>query len=440
MLVKLEKHINVKFPFLKDKKILVAISGGIDSVVLTQLFSILNFDISLAHCNFKLRGEESDLDEGFVCNFAKNNNKNYFTTSFNTKEFAQKNKQSMQVAARNLRYSWFQEVMRENCFDFLLTAHHADDNLETFLINLTRGSGLNGFTGIPEINENIIRPLLIFSRDEIIKYAKDSKIVWREDKSNSSTKYIRNKIRHKVVPVLKDINPGLLETFSKTIENLDGSKQIINDRVLDISSDILFKTKLDSLEIIKIAILEINKLSNPKAYLYQLLKQYNFTEFNDIFNLLTSQSGKQIFSKTHAVLKDRDFLILSEIKEKKTSDIYYIEQNKSEIRNPFHLKIEETLESSLENKSIIYISKDKLIFPLIIRRWKNGDFFYPVGMNGKKKISKYFKDEKLSLLQKEQAWLLCNNDDDIIWLIDRRQDNRFCALKENTNAIKISLI
>ena len=281
---------------------------------------------------------------------------------------------------------------------------------------------------------------MIFSRDEIIKYAKDSKIVWREDKSNSSTKYIRNKIRHKVVPVLKDINPGLLETFSKTIENLDGSKQIINDRVLDISSNILFKTKLDSLEIIKIAILEINKLSNPKAYLYQLLKQYNFTEFNDIFNLLTSQSGKQIFSKTHAVLKDRDFLILSEIKEKKTSDIYYIEQNKSEIRNPFHLKIEETLESSLENKSIIYISKDKLIFPLIIRRWKNGDFFYPVGMNGKKKISKYFKDEKLSLLQKEQAWLLCNNDDDIIWLIDRRQDNRFCALKENTNTIKISLI
>ena len=317
MLVKLEKHINVKFPFLKDKKILVAISGGIDSVVLTQLFSILNFDISLAHCNFKLRGEESDLDEGFVCNFAKKNNKNYFTTSFNTKEFAQKNKQSMQVAARNLRYSWFQEVMRENCFDFLLTAHHADDNLETFLINLIRGSGLNGFTGIPEINENIVRPLLIFSRDEIIKYAKDSKIVWREDKSNSSTKYIRNKIRHKVVPVLKDINPGLLETFSKTIENLDGSKQIINDRVLDISSDILFKTKVDSLEIIKIAILEINKLSNPKAYLYQLLKQYNFTEFNDIFNLLTSQSGKQIFSKTHAVLKDRDFLILSEIKEKK---------------------------------------------------------------------------------------------------------------------------
>ena len=232
MLLQLQQHINNKFPFLKDAKLLVAVSGGVDSMVLTQLLSILKFNISLAHCNFKLRGVESDLDATFVNEFAKKHPINCFIKSFDTKKIAAKNKQSTQIAARNLRYQWFQEMASKHGFDYILTAHHADDNLETFLINLTRGSGLDGFTGIPAIQKNIVRPLLIFSRAEIVKYATENTISWREDESNSTTKYLRNKIRHQVVPVLKEINPSLLNSFSKTIENLQESRQLVADRAI----------------------------------------------------------------------------------------------------------------------------------------------------------------------------------------------------------------
>ena len=227
---KLTNHINTKFPFLKDKKLLIAISGGVDSVVLTYLLSVLNFDISLAHCNFKLRGKESDLDEEFILKLGGKLNIKTFTTQFSTNKFAQKNKLSTQIAARKLRYNWFESLVKKHQFDFVLTAHHADDNLETFLINLTRGTGLDGLTGIPEINGNVVRPLIPFSRDEIIDFAKENHIKWREDQSNASTKYIRNKIRHQVIPVLKEINPSVLETFAKTTNHLKESQQILAEK------------------------------------------------------------------------------------------------------------------------------------------------------------------------------------------------------------------
>lgn len=312
MLQKLSNIITDNFPFLEGKKLLIAISSGIDSVVLTHLLSELNFNISVAHCNFNLRGKESDLDEVFVKKMAKKLTINCFTTSFETEKIAKKKKESTQIAARNLRYTWFQEILKEYHFDYILTAHHADDNLETFLINLTRGSGLDGFTGIPEINKNIVRPFLKFSRAEIVAFAKENTISWREDQSNTATKYVRNKIRHKVLPVLKEINPSLLETFSKTLENLQESKQLIDDRITAISKELLHPLTLDGDESsFKIDVKKIKKLSNPKAYLYQLLGKYYFTEFKDVYNLLFAQSGKQVFSKTHVLLKDRNYLILS---------------------------------------------------------------------------------------------------------------------------------
>ncbi|MFQ3182851.1 MAG: tRNA(Ile)-lysidine synthase, partial [Polaribacter sp.] len=237
MLQKLSNIITENFPFLKDNKLLIAISGGIDSVVLTHLLSTLNFDISLAHCNFNLRGKESDVDEIFVKELAKKLTIKCFTISFETNKIARENKESTQITARNLRYGWFQEIIKEHHFDYVLTAHHADDNLETFLINLTRGSGLDGFTGIPEINGNIVRPFLKFSREEVLCFAKENNISWREDQSNASTKYVRNKMRHQVLPVLKEINPSLLETFSKTLANLQESKQLVADRIEAISKE-----------------------------------------------------------------------------------------------------------------------------------------------------------------------------------------------------------
>jgi len=439
MLQKLANITQQNFPFLKEKKLLIAISGGIDSVVLTHLLSALNFNISLAHCNFNLRNTESDLDTVFVKKVAKELKIKCFTTSFETKKIAQENKESTQVTARNLRYNWFQEILEAHNFDYVLTAHHADDNLETFLINLTRGSGLDGFTGIPEINGNIIRPLLKFSRIEILSYAKENKLSWREDKSNAATKYVRNKIRHKILPVLKEINPSLLDTFSKTLENLKESKQLIDDSIEEISKKVILKEH----GVVKFRIHEIQQLSNPKAYLYELLKGHNFTEFKDIYNLLAAQSGKQVFSKTHALLKDREFLILSEVailnEQQKTQELaFHISEDLCKITDPIQLTFEKVTAQSVQNKSTIYVSKESLTFPLIVRKWQNGDYFYPEGMQGKKKLSKYFKDEKLSLLEKQNTWLLCNADDTIIWIIGMRKDNRY-SLKSNLEITKICL-
>ncbi|MCL4124374.1 UNVERIFIED_CONTAM: hypothetical protein GTU68_046541, partial [Idotea baltica] len=235
---KLTNHIDKRLPYLRGKKLLIAISGGIDSVVLTHLLSELSFDISLAHCNFKLREKESDLDEAFVIELGKKFNIKTFTTQFETNKFAELKKLSTQIAARELRYSWFKELVKKYKFDYVLTAHHADDNLETFLINLSRGTGLDGLTGIPEKNGTIIRPLLPFSRTEIFNFAKENNIDWREDQSNSSSKYIRNKIRHQVVPVLKEINPSLLESFAKTSKHLKESQEIIEDRIEKVCEDI----------------------------------------------------------------------------------------------------------------------------------------------------------------------------------------------------------
>jgi tRNA(Ile)-lysidine synthase len=436
MLQKFKKHININFPFLKDKKLLIAISGGVDSVVLTHLLHELNFDISLAHCNFQLREKESDLDEEFIGLLAQKTSNQIFTIKFDTEEFASKNKLSTQIAARELRYNWFQEVIKKHNFDYVLTAHHADDNLETFLINLTRGSGLDGFTGIPKINGNIVRPLLTFSREEILAYAKINTINWREDASNATTKYIRNKIRHKVIPILKEINPNLLETFAKTLENLQESKQIIEDKIANISSEVI-KSKNN---ILKINIDKINQLSNPKAYLYQLLKDYNFTEWNDVYNLLSAQSGKHVFSKTHRLLKDREYLLLSEnlISNAIEQEKFLIDENQSKILHPIHLNFEVVQQKSIENKRTIYVDKDLLKYPLIVRKWENGDYLYPLGMQGKKKLSKYFKDEKFSLLDKENTWLLCNAENEIIWVLNHRQDSRLSLKKTSKNILKIT--
>ncbi|MDD7915784.1 tRNA lysidine(34) synthetase TilS [Polaribacter ponticola] len=435
MLQKFKKHINANFPFLKDKKLLIAISGGLDSVVLTTLCNQLNFDISLAHCNFNLRGKESDLDKESVVKLSQKSSNQIFTIHFNTEKYAKENKLSTQIAARELRYNWFQELITTHKFDFVLTAHHADDNLETFLINLTRGTGLDGFTGIPKVNGNIARPLLAFSREEIAAFAKTNNIVWREDASNASTKYIRNKIRHQVIPSLKEINPNLLDSFAKTSTNLQESKQVIEDRISEVFEDCI-TTKNG---IIKIDIHKIRELSNPKAYLYQLLKGYNFTEWNDVYNLLSAQSGKQVFSKTHRLLKDRDFLLLSKSNETKEvrEESFFIKENELETLNPIHLVFESVQEISTENKQTIYIDKDLLKFPLIVRKRENGDYFYPLGMQGKKKLSKYFKDEKFSLLEKENTWLLCNSDNKIIWVINYRQDKRLSINKNSKNLLKV---
>ncbi len=435
MFKKFKRHISSSFVSLTNKKLLIAISGGLDSVVLTHLLHSLNFDISLAHCNFKLREDESDTDEKFIIDLGNKLTTKVFTTQFDTHQFAKENKLSTQIAARELRYNWFQELVAKHDFNFVLTAHHADDNLETFLINLTRGTGLDGLTGIPVLNKNIVRPLLIFSRKEIENYAKAQNIDWREDQSNASTKYVRNKIRHQITPILKEINPQLLDSLQNTIANLQESQSIINDAVSKLKKKVI---SIDANGLLKIDILKIKELSNPKAYLFEILKEYGFTEWNDVIHLLNAQSGKQVLSKSHRLLKDRDFLLLSQINLEQDFLEYLIPENTFKIHTPIILTFETVQEITSTDKQIVFFDAEKITFPLTLRKWKSGDYFHPSGMQGKKKISKFFKDEKYSLIDKENTWLLCS-ENNIIWIVGKRTNQRFLASSTSKNILKIHI-
>jgi len=439
VLEKFQKHINKNLNFLKESKLLIAISGGLDSVVLTHLCHKLKLDFALAHCNFNLRGKESDADESFVLQLAKDLNKECFIECFDTLAYAQENKLSIQMAARELRYNWFNELAEQLQFDYILTAHHADDNLETFLINLSRGTGIEGLTGIPEINENVVRPLLPFSREDIEQYARAENLHWREDSSNASTKYLRNKLRLEVIPKFKEVNPQLLQNFNKTIAHLQDSKVIIDDRIDAISNQVIEDINDDNMNF---NIAEIVKLSNLKAYLYELLKDYNFTQWNDIYDLLEAQSGKYVVSATHRLIKDRGCLLLSQLDKNVHSsavESYLIEESTKQFKTPLGtLFLETTKQLNKLNASTIYVDKEVLKFPLTVRQWQEGDYFYPFGMKGKKKLSKFFKDEKLSLIEKENVLLLCSGDD-IVWVINRRPDDRFKVTESTKKILKIIL-
>ena len=445
MKVEFQEHINQNLPFLIGKKLLVAISGGIDSIVLTDLLHQLNFSISLAHCNFSLRGKESNKDEQFVKDLGEKLNFSTFTIKFDTEKYATENGISTQMAARDLRYNWFEKICKKNDIDYIITAHQKDDVIETFLINLTRGTGLDGLTGIPEINGNIVRPMLPFDRNDILIYATKNKLQWREDKSNSSIKYVRNKIRHKIVPVLKELNPSLLDSFQNTLENLKGSQQIVKDRIENIKQKVT-NTQNNELHF---DVLKLKNLSNPKVYLFQLLNKYGFTEWDDITNLVDAQSGKFVVSKTHRLLKNRDALILSKITSEENTS-FQINENTTKISNPLKLKFKtidipfdtKNHETKILNELIfddnntISIDYNKIKFPLTIRKKQKGDFFFPIGLNGKKKVSKYYKDEKMSLSEKENTWLLCS-ENNIIWVIGKRLDDRFKVSKYSSKILKI---
>jgi tRNA(Ile)-lysidine synthase len=277
--------------------------------------------------------------------------------------------------------------------------------------------------------------LLAFSRQEIEGYANKYKVTWREDSSNITTKYLRNKIRHDVIPALKEVNPQMLQNFNKTLSFLQDSNEIIEDRIVEVQKKVVSVED----EMIRLNIKKLQKLSNPKAYLYQLLKDFNFSEWDDVTALLTAQSGKQVFSETHRLLKDRDTLILSE-KLSKNDDNILISENETLVETPLGtLFFEIVKQINVSNESTIFIDWDKLKFPLMFRTWEEGDFFYPFGMKGKKKLSKYFKDEKLSLIEKEQAWVLCSGND-IVWVVGKRADDRFKVTENTSQILKIEVL
>ncbi|WP_298756973.1 tRNA lysidine(34) synthetase TilS [uncultured Psychroserpens sp.] len=435
MLHSFNSHINKNLPFLNEAKLLIAISGGLDSVVLTHLCHQLKLSIALAHCNFNLRGIESDADETFVVSLAEQLDLEVFTQQFNTEVYAKQQKLSTQMAARELRYDWFYNLAEDLKFDYILTAHHADDNLETFIINLTRGTGLSGLTGIPEINDTIVRPLLPFSREGLEKYAKANNYEWREDSSNASDKYLRNKLRHHVIPVLKDVNPELLTNFQQTLENLNDTADIVDESLGKLADRAI--EPFDGQQL-KFKISEFKSTKNPKAYLYEMFHSYGFTQWRDIVDLLDAQSGKQVFSKKWRLVKNREHLILTDLPSN-TEETIFINKSDNKVKTPIGILFFDEADAIFGAlKSIIFVDRDKLKFPLVFRHWKDGDVFFPSGMKGKKKLSKYFKDEKFSIIDKDNAWLLCSGDE-IVWVVNSRADDRFKATENTKHILKITL-
>ncbi len=434
MLKKLKQHIKSQFPFLHERKLLIACSGGIDSVVLTRLFKELKYNISLAHCNFSLRGIESDEDEAFVIALADKLSIQVFNKVFNTNSYAEENKLSTQMAARDLRYHWFEEIRKKHSFDYVLTAHHLDDDLETFFINLSRGTGLRGLTGIPSVNDKIIRPMLTFSKQEIVSYATEKNIKWRDDSSNIKTDYLRNKLRLEVLPNYKEVNERVLQNFQLSQEHLKASQSLVNDYMVLINSLVVSEVT----EGYQLNIHKLQELPHTNALLYELLSPYGFTAWEDVSDLLTAQTGKQVYSETHRLIKDRDVLLLSEISSEEIHKEYSISMEVDEIKVPIRLHFKKVLHISETNKNIVYLDNQKLVYPLLLRKWKEGDVFHPFGMKGKKKLSKFFKDEKLSLVAKEKIWVLCSQGK-IIWVVGMRSDNEYKVGEHTQEILKIIL-
>ena len=428
---KVQQFISEKSLFIREEKLILGISGGADSVCLMHVFLELGYSFELAHCNFNLRGEESDADEYFVKDLAKEHQLKIHVKQFDTLVYAAEINISTQMAARDLRYAWFEKLRIKSNAKYLAIAHHANDDVETFFINLVRGSGLKGFLGIKEKNNAIVRPLLSVSRLEIEQYLKDRGLVFREDSSNASVKYLRNKIRHELIPLLAQMNPSIQQTVKDEMRILNGVAQIYASKVEEVRKDLTQeKNGIVQLEIS--ALLALNPLH---SYLYELLSAYGFYAVEAISKALQGQSGKQFFSSTHQLVVDRENIFISllnkenevfEITEKTISLVYPLEIN-------FKVMADKTI---IYDNNIAQLDVEKLKFPLTLRKWKEGDKFMPLGMKKFKKLSDFFIDSKFSIIDKQEQWLLCSGVD-IVWVLGCRIDERY-KLESNTKKVYIA--
>ena len=408
--------------FDTKSKILLAISGGIDSVCLADLLIRSGYNVEFAHCNFKLREEESDQDEIFVSDLANKNKIPFHHISFDTNHYALSNKLSIQMAARELRYEWFEKVRREISADYIAIAHNQNDNIETFFINLINGTGLKGLRAIQNKNNFIVRPLMFASRNQIGEYVKSKSLNFREDSSNKSKKYQRNKVRHDLMPLLKQINPSIENTIADEIEIIKNTYSIFKEQVDRVVKEISCQTD----DGIKISKNKLIKLEPIDTYLYEIFNVFGFTDLKSIKNSILSNPGKQFISKSHRLLIDREFVFIEKIEDDFFNDIL-INKNTLILNSPINISFKISSNDQMDKiKDTAYFDYEKLVFPLVIRKWKSGDKFIPSGMKGFKKLSDFFIDSKINRLLKEKTLLLCSNDD-IIWVIGHRIDERYKA-------------
>lgn len=418
-------------------KIIATVSGGIDSMVMLKLLSMSAYQLVAAHCNFQLRGDESDQDEAFVKGYCQDNQIPFYVQRFDTNDYAEKKRFSVQMAARDLRYQWFEGLRQELGYQYIAVAHNLDDQVETFFINLARGTGLKGMLGIKGKSKNIVRPVLFATRENIMNFAIENQIPFREDSSNATVKYKRNRIRHHIIPEFKELNPSFLETMKENMERFREIEQLTTEHLDEEKNRLIQKTR----EEIIIDIEKLKTCTAPGSVMFELLKEAGFPggAIQDIMESINAQPGKLFYSKSHELLRDRTSFILKE-KKKGNNEEFLISENTDKLEYPIKLRFEKIQRAAAYKVSgdehIAELDANKLVFPLVLRRWQEGDYFYPLGLKGKKKLSDYFVDQKFNLFEKNNCWLLVSGGD-IVWIIPYRMDDRYKITSDTDRIYKI---
>ena len=451
-----------------NAKLILAVSGGIDSVVLTDLVYKTGFDFMIVHCNFQLRGEESERDEKFVRALQNKYEKEVLVKRFDTKEYASQNKTSIQEAARELRYNWFEELVNGQCLPagqagsmvndraeknihhspltiYIVTAHHANDNIETLLINFFRGTGISGLHGIPSKQGKIIRPLLFAKREEITAYAKENNLQWVEDTSNLSDKYTRNFFRLQLIPAIKEVFPNAEDNLLHNIERFKEVETLYQQAIQQHLKKLIEQKENE----IHIPVLKLQKSESINTIIWEIIKEYNFhaAQVEEVKKLFNAENGSYIASDSHRIIKNRNWLIIAPLQTEETQNIL-IEENDKKVKFENGILEFEKLQTTnykLQTTNLIASLDAKQIkFPLLLRKWKQGDYFYPLGMQnlpagrrGKKKLSKFFIDQKLSKTEKEKVWVIEMNKK-ILWVIGYRIDDRFKITNNTKEVLRIT--
>lgn len=437
MIRKVKEYIEAKQLLPEGERLIIGVSGGADSIALLDVLTQLGYECIVAHCNFHLRGEESNRDEQFVRQFCEARKLQLEVIHFETESVALVRSISIEMAARELRYNWFESLRKKYQVNAIAVAHHKDDSVETILLNLVRGTGIRGLTGISAKNGYIIRPFLTVSRAEIMNYIEQEKLSYVNDYTNLESIYSRNKIRLDVLPLLETINPSAKESILKTANYLSEVENIYKAYIEDAKKRILRDNEID-ISMLKICV-------EPKTVLFEILYPLGFNSdtVSQIYESLNAESGRVFYSldKSAKVVKDRNVLLYAK-NGLSVCNEFLIDKGCSQLNEPIQLKIEELDIADLEiakDRNVLLIDADKIQYPLLLRRWRQGDWFIPFGMKGRKKLSDYFSDNKFSLIDKEQAWLLCSGED-IIWLVGHRSDERYRITQSTKTVLKITLI
>lgn len=421
----------------ENRSYLLAVSGGADSMVLAHCFKDLGIHFQIAHINYKLRGEDSDLDQKTVEDFCKKNDVKFHLYKVSEKD--QKPEHSIQLWARELRYEFFRKVQKEENLEFLVTAHHLNDQLETFIINLSKAAGINGLSGIPANDNCILRPLLNFTKEEIYAFAEENNIEYREDLSNKKNDYLRNKIRNEIVPKLLETNDHFLENFKKSSSYLNQTKDFVQQQIQEIENRISVFNR-------EYTVLSKDKLNEENDFVkFEILKKYGFNQEEEIPKIFKAENGSSFFSKDYLLIVNYNELILSKKTEdgkwkfeKHSDDEILLMENFDSSENQITINLENIIEIESINNSFEWeFDAEKLRFPLRLRRQKKGDQFYPMGFSGKKKVSKFFRDEKISILARQKIWLLTDGEDSVLGIVPFRQDRRNSKNENTQNILKI---